>query len=61
MKEVYKTLKQAEKAFEVWTQEDIVFLIFVKEKGVYRLVNEERLDFLENEFDLDFTMIYETW
>tara|TARA_B100000242_G_scaffold274048_1_gene228106 strand:- start:990 stop:1175 length:186 start_codon:yes stop_codon:yes gene_type:complete len=61
MKEVYKTLKQAEKAFDVWTQEDIVFLIFDKENRVYRLVNEERLDFLENEFDLDFTMIYETW
>ena len=61
MKEVYKTLKQAEKAFDVWTQEDIVFLIFDNENRVYRLVNEERLDFLENEFDLDFTMIYETW
>tara|TARA_R100000655_G_scaffold19567_1_gene40778 strand:+ start:192 stop:377 length:186 start_codon:yes stop_codon:yes gene_type:complete len=61
MKEVYKTLKQGEKAFDVWTQEDIVFLIFDNENRVYRLVNEERLDFLENEFDLDFTMIYETW
>jgi len=61
MKEVYKTIKQAEKAFNKWTQEEIVFLILDKENNVYRLVDEERLDFLENEFDLDFVMIYETW
>jgi len=60
MTEVYKSLAKAEKAFDKRTKEEIVFLIWDMENEVYRLVDEERLDFLENDFNLEFKMIYET-
>jgi hypothetical protein len=60
MTEVYKSLAKAGKAFDKWTKEEIVFLIWDMENEVYRLVDEERLDFLENDFNLEFKMIYET-
>lgn len=53
MKEVYKTIKQAEKAFDKWTQEEIIYLVFDKKNEIYRIVNPDRLDFLNKEFDLD--------
>jgi hypothetical protein len=53
MKEVYKTIKEAEKAFKKWTKDEIIYLVFDKKNKIYRIVSPDRLDFLNKKFDLD--------
>ena len=56
----FKTYKQAEAWANAQSFDDVWFLIFNYEADVYQLVNDSRLHYLQNCWDLDMTIL-ETW
>ena len=60
MSKSFDTLKQARAWAYKQSFEEIMFLIHDKEDDKYVLVNEDRLSYLENLWDLNMNVI-ETW
>ena len=56
----YTTIQQARAWAYKQTFDDVWYLIYDREEGKYQLVNDSRLDYLQNCWGLDMTII-ETW
>jgi len=58
--QLFNTLKQAQQWAYRQTFEDTMYLILDREEEKYQLVNDSRLDYLQNCWGLDMRII-ETW
>ena len=56
----YTTIQQARAWAYKQTFDDVWYLNYDREEGKYQLVNDRRLDYLQNCWGLDMTII-ETW